>query len=88
MQDEEVILVDPRRTAEYRRGCLRFAEQPGKRQRPLAEGRIKGARFSPWQTTLLGVSVGAAPGFATDVTAAVEEEGLRFKSKADLRGAL
>lgn len=85
VQDEEVILVDPRRTAEYQGDVFASPNNPVNAKRPLAEGRIKGARFLPWQTTLLGVSVGAAPGFATDVTAAVEEEGLRFKSKADLR---
>lgn len=81
---DEIVLVDPRRTAEYTGTVFASPNNPVNAKRPLAEGRIKGARFLPWQATLEGVTIGASPTFGTDVTAAVNDNGLRFKSKADL----
>lgn len=83
-EDEQILLVDPRRSAEYTGTLWASPTNPVNGKRPVTEGRIKGARFLPWQTTLAGVSIGAAPGYATDVTAAVEEHGLRFKPKSEL----
>ncbi len=80
----DVVVVDPRRSAEYAGTAFSSPANPVNGKRPVAEGRVRGARFSPWQLVLEGVSVGAAPGYATDVTLAVAN-GLRFKPKDELR---
>lgn len=82
----ELVLVDPRRKAEYFGEAFASPANPVNNKRPITEGRIKGARFSPWQATLEGVSIGGAPDYAAaGVATAVATHALRFKSKTELR---
>lgn len=81
----ELVLVDPRRKAEYFGEEFASPANPVNAERPLTEGRIKGARFLPWQTTLAGVSVTGDPDYAVaGIDDAVATHALRFKSKAEL----
>lgn len=77
-------IVDPRRSAEYSGTPFASPANPVNGKRPVAEGRVRGARFLPWQLVLDGVGLAEGPAYATDVTAAVEG-GLRFKPKSQLR---
>lgn len=82
----DIVLVDPRRKQEFFGEELASPANPVNGKRPLTEGRIKGARFLPWQATLEGVTVGPAPDHAAlGVAAAVSTHALRFKPKAELQ---
>lgn len=85
-EDDGYVLVDPRRKAEYFGEAFASPANPVNGKRPLTEGRIKGARFLPWQATLEGITIAGAPGYAPEgLDAAVTTHALRFKSKAALR---
>lgn len=81
----DLVLVDPRRKAEYFGEEFASPANPVNAERPLTEGRIKGARFLPWQATLAGVTVTGDPDYAVaGLDAAVSANSLRFKPKAEL----
>ncbi len=81
----DVVLVDPRRKQEYFGEAFASPANPVNGKRPVFEGRIKGARFLPWQATLEGVTIGGAPDYAANgVEDAVTTHALKFKPKAAL----